>query len=435
MNVAALLNRISSPRLRSWAERVTKFLLGQGAVQALNLVTGFLLVRWLSVTDYAQFGVVFGFQVTLSMFVDLGFSGCIIALVGGRGSDPAVLGRYVATARSLRLWSMLVVVPLAAAAFVWIGQRQGWDPSVQLLLFGLVVAGIFFEGIITYNGSTLLIHQRIGTYYRAPVEAAVGRLAACSALRLGGGLWILPLCVVNVLATAWQASRFTQAARLHLDPSARPDAATRREMLRYLSPLVPGLIFTAFQGQILVFLSSIFAGSQQVAELTALGRLGQIFVLLSAVNGTLISPYFAQLPAGLVGSRYLRVLAGATLLCALLAALGFLVPQPLLWLLGPTYAHLQAEIGWTLLGSVTAFLGTVMWAVNSARKWIFWWSSIFYIVMVTTGQAAFLSIWGAGTTRTLLYLSIFTNVLIMLVHLTAAWQGLRQEARSAVAHP
>lgn len=435
MNLDALLHRIPSPTVRSWVLRLAKFFLGQGAVQGLNLITGFLLVRWLSVEDYALFGVVFGFQISLAMFVDLGFSGSIVALVGARGDDRSVLGRYIATARSLRLWSMLVVLPVAAAAFVWIGQRQGWPFWVQVALFSAVVAGIFCEGIISYNGSALLIHQRIGTYYRAPVEAAGGRLLLCTLMKLGGWLWAVPLCFINVLSSAWTGWRYRQGALLHFEHDATPDPATRREMLRYLGPVFPGLIFTAFQGQILIFLSSIFAGTQQIAEMTALGRLNQIFILMTAINGTLISPYFAKLPPVLVLRRGLQVLAGAGLISAVLASLAFLFPGPLVWLLGPKYAHLEPDIGWTILGAVTAFFGTVMWSINSSRKWIFWWSSLVYIAVVTLGQAGFLAIWGAASTRTLLHLSVFTNVLIVGVHAQAALRGLTLERRALAAAP
>lgn len=426
---------LDSPQVRSWAGRLAKTVAGQGLVQALSVIIGFLLIRWLSVEQYAQFGVVFGFQITLAMFVDLGFSGCIVALVGARGHDPAVLGRYVATARSLRWWSMLVAVPIAALAFHWIGQRQGWAPGTHSILFGLVVAAVFFDGISTYSGAALLIHQRLGTYYRAPAEAAAGRLFACLALRLSAALSVVSLCLVNVLGSAWNAWRLRREAQRHLDPAARADAATRREMLGYLAPLVPGLIFTAFQGQILLFLSSIFAGTQQIAEMTALGRLSQLFILLSALNGSLIAPHFAKLPAALVARRYLIVLGLACTGGALLAGLAFVYPDPLIWLLGPSYEHLRGEIGWTMLGAVTAFVGNVMWAMNSARKWIFWWSTGFYIASVTVGQAVFLYCWGASTTRHLLLLAIGTNVLIHLVHGSTAWVGLRLERNAAARSP
>jgi hypothetical protein len=48
-------------------------------------------------------------------------------------------------------------------------------------------------------------------------------------------------------------------------------------MLHYLSPIIPGIIFTAVQGQISVLLITLFGQTKSIAEVAALGRLGQLF--------------------------------------------------------------------------------------------------------------------------------------------------------------
>ncbi len=74
-------------RFKRWLPLILGFLAGQTSVQLLNLMTGFFLLRWLSVEQYAQYSVALGFQSTLSMPIYLGFSGSITALVGERSSD------------------------------------------------------------------------------------------------------------------------------------------------------------------------------------------------------------------------------------------------------------------------------------------------------------------------------------------------------------
>jgi len=68
---------------------IFRFLAGQGSVQVLNLVSGFLLLRWLSV-GYAQYR----FQNTLGVLVDLGISGSIVVALGDRGSDKEIVGTF-----------------------------------------------------------------------------------------------------------------------------------------------------------------------------------------------------------------------------------------------------------------------------------------------------------------------------------------------------
>ena len=146
---------------KRWTALISIFLAGQGSVQILNLISGFLLLRWLSIEAYAQYSVTFGFQSTLSMLIDLGFSSSIVALVGDRGSDKEVVGTYIRSAKHFRNRLFAVIIPLAAIAFPLIASKQHWDWTTQLLLFVSLVSSLFFQGWMSYYSAPLLINQRI----------------------------------------------------------------------------------------------------------------------------------------------------------------------------------------------------------------------------------------------------------------------------------
>src|SRR5476649_163129 len=55
-----------SVRFKKWKRPLLAFVLGQPAVQLLNLLTGFLLLRWLGQGELAMFGVAFAFQTTVT---------------------------------------------------------------------------------------------------------------------------------------------------------------------------------------------------------------------------------------------------------------------------------------------------------------------------------------------------------------------------------
>jgi O-antigen/teichoic acid export membrane protein len=126
---------VQSSKFRRLTTLLLSFLAGQGSVQVLSLLSGFFLLRWLSVEAYAQYSVAFGFQSTLSMLIDLGFSGSIIALVGDRGSDKAVIGNYIRSAKRFRNRLFAILIPGAAIAFPLVTFKQHWDWTTQLLLF------------------------------------------------------------------------------------------------------------------------------------------------------------------------------------------------------------------------------------------------------------------------------------------------------------
>ena len=71
------------------------FLLGQGTLQLIQIITGFMLFRWLSIEEYGQYSMAFAFQTMAYVLVEFGFSGTIVALVGSRIHEKKVIGGYI----------------------------------------------------------------------------------------------------------------------------------------------------------------------------------------------------------------------------------------------------------------------------------------------------------------------------------------------------
>src|ERR1700722_15154082 len=98
-------------------------------------------------------------------------------------------------------------------------------------------------------------------------------------------------------------------------------------------PNAPSAIFYAIQGQITLMLITVFAhNATNVANGGALGRLAQILVLFSQMNGLLIEPFFAKLKASLLIRTYLATVALALTGGIVLVGSAFLFPGVLLWI-------------------------------------------------------------------------------------------------------
>lgn len=419
-------------RWQRWRGRVMALFAGQLAVQLLGFVSGMLLLRWMSVNAFAQYGVAFGFQCMLGMFVDLGFSGSIVSLVGSRGDQPEVIGGYIAAARWWRRLLMSVVVPVAAVAFYYINNRQGWSATSGAILFSCIIIGLYVAGWNAWASAPLLIHQCVSVMYWTQIAGAVARLAACAVLFALGSLSAVTLTIVNTAVSAWLAWSYWHAARPFFQEPQKSDVGIRQEMRRYLAPLLPTIIFYALQGQLSTLLISYFGKSQSVAEVAALGRLGQLFTLLGAFQGTLVVPYFAKLARELLPSRYILALGASLVLAAGLSLAAFLFPEPLLWLLGAKYHHLHAEIGWMVMGNSITFVGSVIWCIHSARKWVFWSGSLFYIGIITLTQILFVACFDLGSTLHVLYLGVATSVAVLIAQFVIAWIGFRRTPVEAI---
>lgn len=409
--------------LKRWSVLVVSFLVGQGSVQLINLFSGLLLLRWLSVEAYAQFSVAFGFQSTLNMLVDMGCSGSIIALVGERSSDKEVVGSYIRSAKHLRNRLFAVLVPLSAIAFAFVTSKQNWPWPTQLLLFGSVVNYLFFEGWAAYYSVPLLIHQQLKQLYKFQIISACTRLVLCFSLFLGSALSSWAAAWANSSVVVVQGFLFRKDSTRLINEPTESNLNINREMWHYLFPLIPGIVFTAFQGQFSVFLITLFGQTKSIAEVGALGRIGQLFFILSAFNGVVIAPYIAKVVRQHLVRRYCQILGAAITISLVLCTSSFLFPQPLLWVLGSKYYHLRTEVSWMVVGASIGYVGSVMLTIQGARKWVYWWASFVYIVIVILTQLGCLIVMDLSTTINVIYFGIITNLAAVAVYVATAIYG------------
>jgi O-antigen/teichoic acid export membrane protein len=407
---ATLRSETSQRRLRILAVYTT----GQGLAQLLNLLIGFLLLRWLNISNYAQFSVAFGFQVTMGLLTDLGFAGTIIALVGPRGNDPNVVGSYIRSGRHLRNLMIVWLTPVAAIAYIGIVRQHHWDARSSTLLFLSIVASIYFSGMVSYYAAPLLIHGRLTDYYRHQLAGASTRIVICGALYFTGGLnaWTTSwVNAIGLLLIGWLNAR---ESRPFITLPVHPDPAVTRQMVHYVLPNLPSLIFFALQGQISLFLISFFGQTRSIAEVGALGRLGQIFLLLSGFNGAVVEPFMARLPKERVLRSFLTILVAASAICVVICLAGFLEPREFLLLLGAKYASLQRETGWLVLGSCMGYLVGVVWTMTAARQWIYWATSWVAIGLILTTQIVFLCLCRVDSTLHVIWFGVATSAAYLI---------------------
>jgi hypothetical protein len=402
---------------------VLVYFTGQGLVQLLNLSIGLLLLRWLNTDNYAQYSVAFGFQTTLTLLTDLGFAGTIVALVGPRGNDPAVIGSYIRSGRHLRIVMLSWLTPVAAVVYIAIARRHGWGIITSTLLFASIISSSYFSGMAYYYSSPLTIRGRLHHLFRHQLAAAIFRVAAGFVFHLTGGLLAWTMSWINALSFLLIGLLNRRESRSFVALPAEPLPAVTRQMIQYVLPNLPGLIFYAFQGQIGVFLISFFGQSHSIAEVGALGRLAQLFVFFTGFNTMVIEPFMARAPRESVLRIFLSVLSVASCICVVVCLLGFSHSSLFLLLIGARYKSLAREAGWTVLVSCLGYLGTVVWTMNLARRWIFWITSWLSIVTILATQIVFLHLVKVDSTLHTIYFGVATSIAALTANLSNSVYG------------
>jgi O-antigen/teichoic acid export membrane protein len=395
---------------------VLSFLLGQGPLQLVQILSGFLLVRWLSVEAWAQYGLASGLQLTMGILMDLGIAGTIIPLVGHRRDDPGIIGRYVRAAKNFRDWTFWVLAPVTVAGFLILCHRHGWGWKVETLLVLAVLLTLYSNGQMSCFSAPLLIFGRLQDFYVPQTLSGTVRVAAYAVCRVFGALNSWTAAMLLALNVSANASLLKRKSRKYLELPAHSDPETDREMLRYMLPATPAVVFAAFQSQIALFLISLFGQTANIAEVAALGKLGQLFAVLMTFNVVVIEPYVARLSRERLLSTYLGFTLITSVVCIPVVLAAFAFPKPFLWLLGGNYAGLSQSVGWVVFAACGNHVAGMMWIMNRARKWVFWSGTILEIVLLLLVQTAFIALVGVQTTRHAVLFCVASSFCYIVAH-------------------
>ncbi len=405
------------------------FLLGQGATQVIQALTGLIIVRYLSAEQFAILTLAFAFQTTASIYTEMGVGAAILPLVGQNTEDRTKLMRLVSAAFQLRYLYFGIVSVVCIWLFLVTSQDKGWNPLLTASLLGSILLTLWSSGNINIYSVPLRIRKDLKGIYLAQVLPGVSRLFIVIVLFIAGLAnaanlaWIAALAVV---AGGWMIQRRADLPHTGNWQQLKPE---RRNLLAFTIPLIPGTIFYALQGQLLVFLAAAFSSTARLAELGALGRLGILFALAGALAGQVIAPWFAKLPLEELTKNYFIVVSGYLTLIGIAVIVASSLPTPFLWILGPQYSHLSGILPLAFFGSTLALLCGALWTLNHSRGWIYWWGELMNIPAVIITQLAGFIILGSETLNSLYWIVIAGQVATAIVYLAVSFKGLRGSIR------
>ncbi len=357
-----------SDRVRRWAGILSGYFAAQGLVQGASLLAGLLFVNFMPMREFALYTLASSFLTSLVFLSDLGATSSLLYFFRRQGTgEPASFPEYVAAVHALRRTAFSLAGLVMGALFLLAARAEGfsWASASAGMLALLAVAFLQIDAGIRVL--TLRLQDRYGLSYRAELAGSV--------VRLGGAALLVGLSTLKAwlaLGTGALAAAATTAVARPGRMSAAPEGGPtrRQEVLRFLLPTLPGALYFAIQGPLVIWLAASFGGTQQIAEVGALGRLGLVMSLFSGVIGVVFLPRLARVSDDrLYLRRYVQF--GLTLLApaAGLVALAAVAPAWLLWLIGHQYAGLGRELVLVVLGAGLTLLGGFAVGVNNARSW------------------------------------------------------------------
>jgi hypothetical protein len=210
-----------------------------------------------------------------------------------------------------------------------------------------------------------------------------------------------------------------------IDLEAPENSEDREAMRGFIRSQAPNAVFFCLQGQITIFLISIFGRQvSSIAEVGALGRLAMIFAVLSNLLSNVFTPAFARCQSlRKLGWQYAVIVGGVTCFSLAIIAAAAFFPRQFLFVLGGKYAHLERELLLMVAGAVLTVMASTLWSLNTAKAWVA--GSWLYIPLTLATQLALIPYTDFSSVTGVLTFNLISTIPSLLLNLVLNYRGFR----------
>ncbi len=360
-----------------WSKLVADYGFAALSARVIAAVSALLLVRVLSVENYALYTLFLTAFIFSCTFSDMGATDSLTyfrrrSLKHGRDWRP-----YLISVRSLRSILLCLGLCIALGYFFSSTRRIGFDFS-SLILYFLVLPAAAWCAV----GSAVMVHvMRLQGNFRSSYQIEIiGESVKCitALLIVSFTLDFALIAVVGVLLSAFTmyvfAMRYTVRSGLLAGLRAHSTHEHRKRLIllaKHSIPVAPAALYSAVQGLLIIWLATYYATVQTIAALGALGRISAILGVLSGFVVMVITPKLSNV---LDDNRFARLYVRILLTLFAVGIIGtfaaWSVSGLILSILGDKYRGLDNDL---MLVVVTAFVTTLvtfMWQVSRLRGWV-----------------------------------------------------------------
>lgn len=352
--------------------KVGSFLAGGFAAQLAAAVAGLLLVRWMSVSEYAIYTVGVTIVGAISLLTRGGVQIGLAAMLAKVWPDRERAAEAVSGALRTRfLVSALTMPPILAMSWFLL-ERADAEMATQLSVLAILTLywladtrGSVIDQVLFFDGKAVRV-QMLDT------AIAAARVVLVVALRLANAVSATLALVTNLFAVVarvpfiqrWvYGSLGVRHAKAHTAATRAIRAIALRQM--------PVDVFTVIQAQVAIYYLTRQGGGIELATFGALARIAQILTPFASLSLAFFVPAFASARER-VGATVLKYAALGALPGAALATWAWLAPETLLFFFGPAYAGQSGPL--LVFALVVTFTSAVhvAWSLVSHRGWNRW---------------------------------------------------------------
>jgi len=349
---------------------IGKFVSIQIVVQALSLVSGILLVRTLDQQQYAYFTIANTMQSTMNLLADTGISMSLSAIGGKVWQDRYRFGQLINTAMQLRYYLAATSISIVTPILIWMLIRNGASLTYAVLITFVVLLGLLFQ--LTTDVLLVIprLHSQINKIQNLDLFSSLTRLTL---LGISYIIYLNSVVAIGIssIIIVMQRIMLGRWAKEKIDSQASINQEYKKSILVIIKHQAPNAIYYCLQGQLILYLITLFGDTNNIAEIGALGRLGIVFSLITAVMSNIVLPSISRCQsASLLRKYYLQLLSILFIIAGLMISCTLLFTEQILWILGSKYTSLHKELVLMVINTLFSSIVGIMWSINASKAWI-----------------------------------------------------------------
>jgi len=339
-------------------------------VQFVGLISGIIVIRMLPTHEYGLYTLANTMLGTMLVLADGGISSGVMSQGGKVWQDREKLGVVLATGMDLRMkfaiGSLLIAIPFLL--YLLIHHDASW------LMSFLIIVSLIPSFFTSLSGALLQVapklNQDIGPLQKNNIVSNTLRLVLIM-ITLFAFPWAFIAIFVAGIAQLWANSNLKKISFGYANWKQTPDVAIRKEILYFVKRILPGSIYYCLSGQITIWLISFFGNTAAVAQVGALGRLGMMLGIFTAILSTLVIPRFSRLADEKIKlfKTFFLIQLGLVTLGIFIIGIVYLFPAQILWILGKDYSNLKTELILSIAGSCLGLVAGSAFGLSTSRGW------------------------------------------------------------------
>lgn len=335
------------------------------------MVSGFIIVRQLSINEYAYYTIANTFLGAMTLLSDCGVNTSVYALGAQNWRDKKKMGIILHRGLQLRthfaFYTLIISVPVLIYLLF---QQHASGLSIGLIILSIIPS--FYAGLSDAILEVVpKLNQELNVLQKNQTLVAILRLFLVFL-----AAFIFPftsaILLANGLPRIFGNIKLKKIALKNAEISNVQDEEVNTETKRIIKRTAPSTIYFVFSSQVSLFILSFLGKTTSIAQLGALGRFSVIFTVFTTFVNMVFIPRFAR------SENKRSVLLKKSHFILLLSLIGSISVGSVLYIfrsfvlrfLGTNYQHLDYSFLLIIIQGIITVLSSNAYEFNLRKGWV-----------------------------------------------------------------